>query len=358
MCVTGTLTHWTKPSSESCYIISVFRQPPIRSRYARLSILVAPDPPKIMQGPFIEVVEDSEQVFECVSVGGKPPAEFSNSPLGGIGCIGVTAHAKSPSSPRNLITWVDGEGGVLSENVVYTVQPMLDGRRFTARSILRLRPRRHHDKQNLTCQAQNTADRAYRSATIKLEEHLKHLSKLLDAIAEEGFRLKLTKCKFAAQSVRFLGHIVEGNTITPLKDNLRSIAEFPAPQNKKQIRQFLDHKPLENLNIKNRTDDELGDMTHYLSQYNFVIKYNPGKCNTEADCLSRNPVYESHENEEDKLKTVNIAKQKRQSNKSDRETISSPTLDPGNFNNLLFFLLSFRKEKERERKEGEGGKAR
>ncbi|GBP48076.1 hypothetical protein EVAR_85691_1 [Eumeta japonica] len=138
------------------------------------------------------------------------------------------------------------------------------------------------------------------------KEHLKHLSKLLDAIAEEGFRLKLTKCKFAAQSVRFLGHIVEGNTITPLKDNLRSIAEFPAPQNKKQIRQFLDHKPLENLNIKNRTDDELGDMTHYLSQYNFVIKYNPGKCNTEADCLSRNPVYESHENEEDKLKTVNI----------------------------------------------------
>ncbi|GBP16499.1 hypothetical protein EVAR_10070_1 [Eumeta japonica] len=140
------------------------------------------------------------------------------------------------------------------------------------------------------------------------KEHLKHLSKLLDAIAEEGFRLKLTKCKFAAQSVRFLGHIVEGNTITPLKDNLRSIAEFPAPQNKKQIRQFLDHKPLENLNIKNRTDDELGDMTHYLSQYNFVIKYNPGKSNTEADCLSRNPVYESHENEEDKLKTVNIVR--------------------------------------------------
>ncbi|GBP28505.1 hypothetical protein EVAR_22968_1 [Eumeta japonica] len=29
---------------------------------------------------------------------------FSNSPLGGIGCIGVTAHASSPSSPRNLVT--------------------------------------------------------------------------------------------------------------------------------------------------------------------------------------------------------------------------------------------------------------
>lgn len=273
------------------------------------------------------------------------------------------------------------------------------------------------------------------------DDHMDHLSKLLNAIAEEGFRLKLTKCKFAAQSVRFLGHSIKGNIITPLKDNLKSIAEFPAPLNKKQIRQFLgkvnfynkyipnaaitldplhnllrkninyvwsadcekafqtikshlcsapilaifdreaptfiytdasikgigailkqtqkcgeikpvayfskklnecqkkkkaifleclaikeslrfwqhwlignsftiytDHKPLENLNIKNRTDDELGDMTHYLSQYNFVIKYHPGRNNTEADCLSRNPVYESHENEEDNLKTINIIK--------------------------------------------------
>jgi len=62
---------------------------------------------------------------------------------------------------------------------------------------------------------------------------------------------------------------------------------------------------LENLNIKNRTDEELGDMTHYLSQYNFKITYNPGKENTETDCLSRNPIYEYYENNEDRLKTVN-----------------------------------------------------
>lgn len=36
-------------------------------------------------------------------------------------------------------------------------------------SMLRLRPRRHHHDQTYTCQAQNTADRAYRSATVKLK---------------------------------------------------------------------------------------------------------------------------------------------------------------------------------------------
>jgi len=68
-----------------------------------------------------------------------------------------------------------------------------------------------------------------------------------------------------------------------------------------------DHKPLEKMNIRARTDEELGDLTHYLSQYEFKVIYVPGKNNTEADCLSRNPVLESNiEEEEDLLKTVNF----------------------------------------------------
>ncbi|CAH2211447.1 jg5429, partial [Pararge aegeria aegeria] len=74
----------------------------------------------------------------------------------------------------------------------------------------------------------------------------------------------------------------------------------------KEFMVYSDHKPLENMNIKARTDEELGDLTYYLSQYNFKIKYNPGKLNQEADCLSRNPVLEPYKNTEDILKVVNL----------------------------------------------------
>lgn len=270
-------------------------------------------------------------------------------------------------------------------------------------------------------------------------EHINHLSKLLDAIVKEGFRLKFTKCTFAESSVKYLGHIIQENTIRPVKDNLISVRNFPVPKTQKNIRQFLgkinfyheyipksatileplhnllrkgvnfiwseecqrsfdeikdllcsqpilaifdqdlpiniytdaslqgigavlkqtqfdgkekpvayfsrklndaqkkkkavyleclaikeavkywqywlmnkpftvfsDHKPLENMNIKARTDEDLGELTYYLSQYNFEIKYAPGKNNIEADCLSRNPVLEPYENTEEQLKIVNF----------------------------------------------------
>lgn len=52
-------------------------QPALRSRFAKLSVLVPPHKPKITQGDFIITTEDRELVIECVSTGGKPPAEVS-----------------------------------------------------------------------------------------------------------------------------------------------------------------------------------------------------------------------------------------------------------------------------------------
>lgn len=70
-------------------------------------------------------------------------------------------------------------------------------------------------------------------------EHLNHLKQLLEAIKKEGFRLKFTKCTFGSESVKYLGHIIQNNSVRPLNDNLIGIKSFPIPKNQKNIRQFL-----------------------------------------------------------------------------------------------------------------------
>lgn len=70
-------------------------------------------------------------------------------------------------------------------------------------------------------------------------DHMEHLTKLLNAIKTEGFRLKFTKCTFASDKVQYLGHIIQNNSVKPVKDNLISIRNFPTPRTQKNVRQFL-----------------------------------------------------------------------------------------------------------------------
>ncbi|XP_065094287.1 irregular chiasm C-roughest protein-like [Ochlerotatus camptorhynchus] len=116
--------------------------PGMRSRFATITVLVPPEPPKIIQGDFLVTTEDREIELECVSVGGKPAAE---------------------------ITWIDGHGNVISSGIEYVKEPLTDTGRYTAKSILKLTPKKEHHNTSFTCQAQNTADRTYRSVKLKLE---------------------------------------------------------------------------------------------------------------------------------------------------------------------------------------------
>lgn len=270
------------------------------------------------------------------------------------------------------------------------------------------------------------------------EDHLSHIEKFLHAIYEEGFKLKFAKCLFAAKAVKYLGHTISKNTISPAQGNLVSIQNLQRPSDKSGVRSILgsinfflryienstqkleplhrllrkdikfewsddceetfcliknylcskpilaiydvdkpifietdasykgigatlkqpqedgilhpvayfsrklsnresrldiihleckaikdaikfwqyyligrqftvcsDHKPLENLKTKARTDEILGDLILYLSQFNFKIIYKKGKENILADLLSRNPVLEFFENE-DAIQVVNL----------------------------------------------------
>lgn len=70
-------------------------------------------------------------------------------------------------------------------------EPYADSRRFTAKSILKLTPKKEHHNTTFTCQAQNTADRTYRSAKLKLEVKYapKVTVKVVGGLAAGGGRL-------------------------------------------------------------------------------------------------------------------------------------------------------------------------
>ncbi|XP_050086769.1 irregular chiasm C-roughest protein-like isoform X2 [Anopheles aquasalis] len=71
--------------------------------------------------------------------------------------------------PAAEIIWIDGHGNVITDGIEYVREPLQDARRFTAKSILKITPKREYHNTTLTCQAQNTADRSYRSARLQLE---------------------------------------------------------------------------------------------------------------------------------------------------------------------------------------------
>ncbi|GFS75182.1 retrovirus-related Pol polyprotein from transposon 297 [Trichonephila clavipes] len=51
--------------------------------------------------------------------------------------------------------------------------------------------------------------------------------------------IKPSKCKFAQQNVKFLGHIVGQGFRTPSEIKIQAVLEFPTPRTKTQIRAFL-----------------------------------------------------------------------------------------------------------------------
>lgn len=48
----------------------------------------------------------------------------------------------------------------------------------------------------------------------------------------------MLKCNYWKKNFKYLGHIIEKNSIRPLKDNIKAIKEFEELKNKKNDRQF------------------------------------------------------------------------------------------------------------------------
>ena len=103
-----------------------------------------------------------------------------------------------------------------------------------------------------------------------LDAHLKDLQMFFDRLEKANLTLKLSKCSFAVNKVKYLGHLLTPEAVLPNPDKVVVIKNYPAPKNVKQVRQFLGlcnyyrcfqkgysdiAKPLQNLTKKDQVWD-------------------------------------------------------------------------------------------------------
>ena len=71
------------------------------------------------------------------------------------------------------------------------------------------------------------------------EDHLKHVDSILKRIHNHQLVAKLKKCSFAYQKLKFLGHMISHETISPDPNKVAAIKAFIEPRTKTELRSFL-----------------------------------------------------------------------------------------------------------------------
>ena len=66
-----------------------------------------------------------------------------------------------------------------------------------------------------------------------------HLKAIFTALREENIKLKLSKCIFAENQVKYPGHSIRPNEICLLNDNISAIVNLPYPTCKNSLQRLL-----------------------------------------------------------------------------------------------------------------------
>ena len=71
------------------------------------------------------------------------------------------------------------------------------------------------------------------------KEHVKHLKLVFDRLRAAGLRLKVGKCMFLREQVKYLGHTISKEGIGPDPSKVVKVQTFPVPTDVHKLRQFL-----------------------------------------------------------------------------------------------------------------------
>ena len=76
-------------------------------------------------------------------------------------------------------------------------------------------------------------------ASNNFEEHVQHVSQVLEAMQRFDLRVKLKKCAFASRNVEFLGHVLNSEGVTVQQSKVKAVSDFPVPKSSGDIESFL-----------------------------------------------------------------------------------------------------------------------
>lgn len=71
------------------------------------------------------------------------------------------------------------------------------------------------------------------------DQHCARLAEVLARFRQHNLRVKISKCKFAAPQVSYLGHIISANGISPDPAKVVAVQNLQAPRSVKEVRSFL-----------------------------------------------------------------------------------------------------------------------
>lgn len=71
------------------------------------------------------------------------------------------------------------------------------------------------------------------------EDSKDKLLKVLKRLNDHNVKIRFDKCKFLQPSVKYLGHILSKNGISPTQDKIEAIVRAPAPKDKQQLQAYL-----------------------------------------------------------------------------------------------------------------------
>lgn len=71
------------------------------------------------------------------------------------------------------------------------------------------------------------------------EEHLIHIKLVFELLVKDQWKLKLSKCIFAQQEIKYLGHVISGAGVATDPAKVAAVAQWSVPSNTKELRGFL-----------------------------------------------------------------------------------------------------------------------